>query len=90
MLSRRTLCLALGAAVPAAWGADPVAPVVREVRQVRDPVDDPDDHVAAVAAVAAVGAALGDVLLLAEADTAVAAVARADVHLGLVEELHGL
>jgi hypothetical protein len=44
--------------------------------------------VAALAAVAAVGAAELDELLAPEADAAVAAGARADVHLGEVEELH--
>ena len=48
-----------------------------------------DDHVAALAAVAAVGPAELDELLPPEADGAVAAVARADIDLGLIEELHG-
>ena len=48
-----------------------------------------DDHVAAFAAVAAVGPAELDELLAPEADAAVAAVARAHIDLGLIEELHG-
>ena len=48
-----------------------------------------DDDVAAFAAVAAVGAAELDELLAAEADGAVAAVARTHIDLGGIEELHG-
>src|ERR1043165_9809065 len=47
-----------------------------------------DDHVAAAPAVAAVRAAELDELLAAERDTAVPAIAGADVDLGFVEEFH--
>ena len=54
-----------------------------------EPVDAFEDDVAALAAVAAVGAAELDELLAPKARRSRAAVAGADVDLGLVEELHG-
>ena len=48
-----------------------------------------DDNVAAFAAVAAVRTAELDELLPPEADAAIAAIARAHIDLGLIEELHG-
>src|SRR5882724_11868853 len=54
------------------------------------PVDDFDDDIAAAAAIAAGGAAELDILLAAERDAAVAAVAGADIDLGFIEEFHGL
>src|SRR5205085_9109067 len=53
-------------------------------------VDRLDHDVAAAAAIAAAWAAVLDELLAPERDAAVAAVAGADIDLGLVEEFHGL
>src|SRR5258708_3576993 len=53
-----------------------------------EPVDRLQDHVAALAAVAAVRPAELDEFLAPERHAAVAAVARADVHLGFMEEFH--
>src|SRR5262249_51263320 len=53
-----------------------------------EPVDRLHDHVAALAAVAAVRPAELDESLAPERHAAVAAVARADVHLGFIEEFH--
>ena len=62
--------------------------LVAIVDQRVEAVDDFDDDIAAAAAIAAVGAAELDELLAPEADAAGAAVARADIDLGLVEEFH--
>ena len=48
-----------------------------------------DHDIAALAAGAAIGAAEFDELLTPKADGAVAAIAGADIDLGLIEELHG-
>ena len=63
--------------------------LVAVVDQRVEAVDRLDDDVAAAAAVAAVRAAELDELLAPERDAAGAAVAGADVDLGLVEEFHG-
>ena len=63
--------------------------LVAVVDQRVEAVDRLDDHVAAAPAVAAVRAAELDELLAPERHAAVAAVAGADIDLGLVEELHG-
>src|SRR5690606_31514398 len=63
--------------------------LVAVIDQGVQPVDGGDPHVAALAAVAAVGAAVRNEFLTPERDGPAAAVAGADVDLGLVEELHG-
>ncbi len=61
--------------------------VVAEGEQRRDVAVGDEHDVAAPAAVAAVGPALGDVRLAPERHRAGAAVAAADVHLDLVDEV---
>ena len=75
-------------AVAAFWRAEVLG--VAEVDQGVEVVGGDEDDVPAAAAIAAVGAAELHELLTAEGDGSVAAVAGADVDLGLVEELHGL
>src|SRR5690606_12076342 len=85
--------LALGAvhlaalAVVAGLGLEML--LVAEVDQGVQPIGRLDPDVAALAAVAAVRAAVGNELFATERDGARAAVAGANVDLGLVEELHG-
>src|SRR3954451_6310766 len=55
-----------------------------------EPVDDLDDDVTAASAIAAGRATELDELLAPERNTAVAAVAGADIDLGFIEEFHGL
>ena len=62
--------------------------LVAVVDQRVEAVDRLDDDVAAAAAIAAVGPAELDELLAPERHAAVAAVAGADIDLGLVEEFH--
>ncbi len=64
--------------------------LVAVVDQGVEPIDGLDQDVAAAAAVAAARAAELDELLAPERHAAVAAVAGADIDLGLVEEFHGL
>src|SRR5690606_6697819 len=83
---------ALGAGAVAAHavhaGPGPEMLLVAVVDQRVEPVDRLDPDVAAAAAVAAVRAAELDELLAPERDRTGAAVARSDIDLGLVEELH--
>ena len=60
--------------------------IVEERIQIGDAFD---DDIAALAAIAAVRSAELDEFLTAKADGAVAAIAGADIDLGLIEELHG-
>ena len=90
----RTMSLALGAvavlahAMGAGRGLEVL--LVAVVDQRVEPVDALDDDVAAAPAIAAVGAAELDELLAQERHAAGAAVAGADIDLGLVEKFHGL
>src|SRR5690606_16141507 len=85
--------LALGAvhlaalAVVAGLGLEML--LVAEVDQGVQPIGRLDPDVAALAAVAAVGAAVGNEFFATERDGARAAVAGANIDLGLIEELHG-
>src|SRR5258708_37136177 len=63
--------------------------LVAIVDQGIEPIDALRDDIAAAAAIAAVGTAELDELLAPERDATRPAVAEADVHLGLLEELHG-
>src|SRR5690606_14626769 len=63
--------------------------LVAEVDQGVQPIGRLDPDVAALAAVAAVGAAVGNEFFATERDGARAAVAGANIDLGLIEELHG-
>src|SRR5205807_624488 len=63
--------------------------LVAVIDQGVEAVDRPRHHVPALAAVPAVGTPELDEFLPPERDTAVPAVAGADVNLGLVEEFHG-
>src|SRR3546814_2159203 len=76
----------LAHAVDAALGPEML--LVAIVDELVQAVDAFQDHRAAAPAVAAVRAAAGNELLPPEADAAGAAVAGADVDLGLIEELH--
>src|SRR5262249_59281566 len=62
--------------------------LVAVVKECVDPVARLHDHVAALAAVAAVRPAKLDELLAPERHAAVPAIARADIHLGFIEEFH--
>src|SRR4029077_11261025 len=62
--------------------------LVAIVDQRVEAVDGGDDHVAAAAAIAAVRPAELDELLAPERHAAVAAVARADIDLGLIKKFH--
>ena len=77
----------LAHAVAAALGLEML--LVAVVDQRVEAVDRQRDHVAALAAVAAVRPAELDEFLAPERHAAVAAVAGADIDLGLVEEFHG-
>ena len=66
-------------ALPVTAGTALEVDVMTEVGQVADLPAGTQDHVAAATAVAAVGAALGDVLLAAQTDTAGAAATATDV-----------
>ncbi len=62
--------------------------LVAVVDQRIEAVDGDRDHIAAIAAVAAVGTAIFDKFLAPERHAAIAAVAGANIDLGLVEEFH--